>query len=215
MTGHLRGGGGAGKKRSGQNKPLIRAPPGFPSPSKGQKNGEGSGHNTSRGKASTDTATGYSSILDTETPTGDYQYTTPEPDWCPYTWDKKTWEAWTEERIHQSCNHTHQLRENFDSDTQQFHSDDNPMGSFDAVNKFMRRMGFNPEARHHNDQIGIPWEDGPIPDRSMLSHRFHLAKDILQGPPGRMQTSAIQNLVLCSTASKSEVGFPDRVWVGF
>ena len=89
MTGHLRGGGGAGKKRSGQNKPLIRAPPGLPSPSKGQKNGEGSGHNTSRGKASTDTATGYSSILDTETPTGDYQYTTPEPDWCPYTWDNK------------------------------------------------------------------------------------------------------------------------------
>ena len=115
-----------------------------------------------------------------EAPYGEYPDTDPEPDWQPTEWDKNTWEKWLEDKIQESLNHTQQTREDFESRTQHFHSEENPMGSMEAFSKVMRRLGFNPEAKLHNEKIGIPCEDGPIPNRSMISTRFQLAKNTIQ-----------------------------------
>ena len=115
-----------------------------------------------------------------EAPFGEYPDSEPEPDWQPTDWDKDTWEKWLEDKIQEILNHTQQTREDFESHTQQFHSEDNPMGSMEAFTKVMRRLGFNLEAKQHSEQIGVPWEDGPIPNRAMISARFQLAKNTIQ-----------------------------------
>ena len=83
-------------------------------------------------------------------------------------------------KIQEHLNVTHQAREDFDTTTQQYHQEENPLRSMEAFTQLMRRLGFNCEAKHHNEKLGIPWEDGPIPNRHMINARFHLAKDAIE-----------------------------------
>ena len=50
----------------------------------------------------------------------------------------------------------------------------------DAFTQMMKRLGFNWEAKCQSEMLGVPWEDGPLPNRHMLSARFHLARDTIE-----------------------------------
>ena len=50
----------------------------------------------------------------------------------------------------------------------------------EAFTKLTRRLGFNWEAKYQSELMGIPWEDGPIPNRHMINARLHLATDAIE-----------------------------------
>ena len=98
----------------------------------------------------------YATEATPNSPYGEYTATEPAPMWTPADWDKNTWEEWVGTKIQENLNITQQAREDFDSSTQQYHSEENPLRSMEPFMCLMRRLGFNGEAKHHNENMGIP-----------------------------------------------------------
>ncbi len=114
----------------------------------------------------------------------------------PHTQWTTEHQKWHREQMTTYYKNTHQQPPQTTIDQTQ-----NPFESLTTLDRYLKLSGIDLQQTHPAQQLGIPWQDGPIPTKLMLVQRLHFYKTIHEEATAR-GTSAGKDHILQEWQSK-------------